>query len=88
MKLKQASNKKTFAPYNNPFSSLREQRDLSMDWSEDTPVPSSSLPCVPLAGEHILSSHIPLPQGSMDSINVPGLSNPNNAAMLIIVMIT
>jgi len=65
MKSKQSNNKKTSLPFVSPFLSSgfqRPQNDSSMDWSMDIPTtPASSLPCVPLAREHMLSPHVPLP---------------------------
>ena len=80
MKSKQSSNKKAFAPYNNPFSNLGEPTDSSMDWSEDTPVPSSPLLCVSPAGKHMPSPHTPLPKNGN---NMSGPSNLDTAATLL-----
>ena len=80
MKSKQSSNKKAFAPYNNLFFNLGEPTDLSMDWSEDTPVLSSSLPCVSLAGKHVTLPHTPLPKNGN---NMFGPSNLDTAATLL-----
>ena len=73
--MKQASNKKGFVLYTNPFSNLGEQRELSMDWSVNTPTTSSSLSYIPPAGEHVPSLYVSLPQCSIDGSNVSGPFN-------------
>ena len=80
MKSKQSSNKKVFVPYNNPFSNLGEPTNSSIDWSENTPVPSSPLLCVSPAGKHVLSPHTPLPK---DGNNMSGPSNLDTTAILL-----
>jgi len=62
MKSKQTNSKKqSFAPYTNPFSNLGEKDDSLMDWSSETPAPSSSMPTshISPAGEHVPSPHVP-----------------------------
>jgi len=73
MKLKQMNSKKqSFAPYMNYFSNLGEKNDSSMDWSLETPAPSSSIHMSHISpvGEHVPSSHIPLSQSSSNSNNI------------------
>jgi len=64
MKSKQTNSKKPLSPFVSPFLSpglQRSQDDLSMDWSTDIPdALASPLLCVPLAREHVSSSHDPL----------------------------
>jgi len=73
IKSKQSNNKKTSLPFISPFLSpglQRPQNDLSMDWSVDVPTaPASPPPHVPPAGEHISSSHVPLPNTGSSSKN-------------------
>ena len=83
MKSKQANNKKMFILYNNPFSNLGKLSDLSIDWSEDTPVLFLPMLCVPPIEEHILSSHISLSMGSMYSNNMSGSSNSDTITKLL-----
>ena len=54
------SKKATFAPYTSPFTSGIARDDSAMDWSADTPTPSSSAPTprVSPAGEHMSSPHV------------------------------
>ena len=51
-----------------------------MDWSKDTPVPSTPLPCVFPVGKHMPSLYVPLPK---EDNNMSGPSNPNTPAMLL-----
>jgi len=70
--MKQTNSKKqSFAPYTNSFSNLREKNNMSIDWSSETPAPSSSMPIphVSPAGEHI-SPHTPPSQSSSNSNNI------------------
>jgi len=73
MKSKQTNSKKqSFALYTNPFSNLGEKDDSSMDWSSETPAPSSSVPMprISPAGEHMPSPHVPPSQSSSNSNNI------------------
>jgi len=64
MKPKQSNNKKQLSPFVSPFLSLgfqRPQKDSEMDWSMDTPqAPTSPLPHIPPASEHVPSPYAPL----------------------------
>ena len=98
MKLKQANSKKSlFTPLSNPFSSLGEKDNSSMDWSADDPaslqsctglgpwddVPSTSLPHVPPGGEHVPLPHVSSPLGGTMNNNVSVQNRPDNTAMLL-----
>ena len=73
MKLKQMNSKKqSFTPYTNSFSNLGEKDNLLMDWSSETPAPSSSMPMPHISpvGEHMSSPHVPSSQSSSNSNNI------------------
>jgi len=52
-----------------------------MDWSSEIPLNISSLLCVPLAGVHMPSPHVPFPQGSTYGNN---MSTPINADTVLL----
>jgi len=56
----------------NPFSNLGEKDDSSMDWSLETPAPSSSMPTPRISpvGEHVPSPQVPPSQSSSNSNNI------------------
>jgi len=73
MKSKQMNSKKqSFAPYINPFSNLGEKNNLLMDWSLETPAPSSFMPMprISPAGEHVPLPQIPPSQSGSNSNNI------------------
>ena len=86
MKLKHSSSKKLpFINYMDYQANVREQEDLTMDWSCDTPPITMPSLCVPPAG-HMSLPHVSLPQGGSCSSNVsetssfkPGLLNYGNS---------
>jgi len=65
MKLKLLNSKKLLSPFISLFLSSNNQRmqdDSSIDWSTDTPVTASLLPCIPLVGVHMPLPCVLLPQ--------------------------
>ena len=64
MKPKQSNNKKQLSPFVSLFLSpsfQRPQKDSEMDWSMDTPqAPTSPLPHIPPASEHVPLPYVPL----------------------------
>ena len=83
MKSKQTSSKKPLSPFISPFLSPGRQRpqdDSSMDWSLDIPeVQDSPQQCVPPAGGHVSSPHVPLldRDSSGDNRAEPSNSGPS-----------
>ena len=85
MKSKHLSSKKSpFINYLDYQANAREQEDLTMDWSCDTPPITMPSPYVPPVG-HMSLPHVPLPQGGSRGSNVsemssfrPGLLNYGN----------
>jgi len=73
MKSKQMNSKKQlFAPYTNPFSNLGEKNNSSMDWSSETPAPSSfmHISCISPAEEHMPLPYVPSSQSGSNSNNI------------------
>ena len=85
MKSKHTSSNKAFIPYNNPFSKLEEPVDTSMDWSEDTPIQTSSSPCAPLTENHVSLPHVLLSH-STEGNNVTDSNNQNTSGLGISVL--
>jgi len=86
MKSKQTNSKKQlFTPYMNSFSNLGEKNNSSMDWSSETPAPSSSMPIsrISPAGEHVPSPHIPPSQSGSNSNNVVATTHRNGTCSLL-----
>jgi len=79
-KLKQSSNKTSlFINYSNFQVNIREQEDLSMDWSANDPHTSPTLHVPP--SEHVLSPHVPLSQGGSSSSNKSEMSSFNQSLL-------
>jgi len=79
MKSKQTNSKKPLSPFISPFLSpglQKPQNDSSMDWSTNIPdAPTSPLPCVLPAREHMSLPHDPLHNMGLSSKNRVESSN-------------
>jgi len=79
-KLKQSSNKTSpFINYPNFQVNVRKQEDSSMDWSADNLhiLPTLYVP----PSEHVLSPHVPLPQGGSSGSNMSKRSSFNQSLL-------